>query len=418
MSDMDQGTDPLDVIVFETSSGISLEEQQEILDGINAASNRNRLVSEAVVTEAKKKDYHFPLLINIVALVILGLGSLLLSLLNSQDVQAIRESSSTLGITERKLILEIREETNALIREKENQINDVLLRYRAAEDEYRTLSESVESLTEAQRRRVSALLLIQDEYRGMLSSLESEKALILEESRLREARLRVRAEKSAEELSQEQSRLTAAMEELKTLGAEQELVNRAENQMGGFYKTLDNQIRGGRITEAGETLKAMRDFLNAPAFQGITALEARKQIHLSAIAALERAIPQSGAPGEISGANLEELKSQNAALAQRAANLERDINALNSQGSDQTRIISEYISAIQELEATNEVRQQALNQRDDEIQSLTNEIQSLTMEVAEKDQQVSDLNSSLSSLRTQYEDLRRRMQEALALPED
>ena len=418
MSDMDQGTDPLDVIVFETSSGISLEEQQEILDGINAASNRNRLVPEAVVTEAKKKDYHFPLLINIIAIAILGLGSLLLTFLYSHDVEAIRENSTTLGITERKLILEIREETNALIKDKERQINDVLLRYRAAEEEYRNLSESVESLTDAQQRRVSALLIIQEEYRGMLSSLESEKAWILEEARLREARLRARAEESAKELSQEQLRLTAAMEELKALGAEQDLVSRAENQMGGFYRTLDNQLRGNRIAEAGETLKAMRDFLNAPSFQGIQTLEARKLIHLSAIAALERAIPQSGAPGETQEASLEELKAQNAALAQRAANLERDINALNSQGSDQTRIISEYISAIQELEATNEVRQLTLSQRENEVQSLTYEIQSLTMEVAEKDQQVSALNSNLGTLRAQYEDLRRRMEEALAIPED
>ena len=413
MSDMDQSTDPSGVIIFDTTSGISLEEQQEILDGINTASNRNRLVSEAVVTEAKKKDYHFPLLINIAAIVIFALGSLLLTLFYRHDVEAIRESSSALGITERKLIQEIREETSALIREKERQINDVLLRYRAAEEEYRTLSDSVESLTEAQQRRVNALMIIQDEYRGMLSSLESEKAFILEESRLREARLRASAEESVEGLSRE---LGTAMEELRALGAEQELVARVENQIAGFYRTLDNQLRGGRIAEAGETLKAMRDFLNAPSFQGIPALEARKQAYLLAISAFEKAIPLSGEAAQ--GQNLEELVTQNAALAQRAANLERDLNALNSQGSDQTRIISEYISAIQELEATNEVRQQTLAQRDNEIQSLTNEIQSLTIEVDAKDQQVSALNSNLGTLRAQYEDLRRRMEEALAIPED
>ena len=77
-------------IVFDTTSGISMEEQQEILDGINAMSGGTRLVPEAAVTKAKKKDFIFPLLINIGAVILLGLGGLLLSFFYNQDEQSIR----------------------------------------------------------------------------------------------------------------------------------------------------------------------------------------------------------------------------------------------------------------------------------------------------------------------------------------
>ena len=57
---LEQAAEPSGAVVFDTSSGISLEEQQEILSGINAMSGGSRLVPEAAVTEAKKRGFLFP----------------------------------------------------------------------------------------------------------------------------------------------------------------------------------------------------------------------------------------------------------------------------------------------------------------------------------------------------------------------
>lgn len=107
---MAEMTDSTGTITFDTSSGISLEEQQEILSGINAMAGGSRLVQEAVVTKAKKKGFLFPVLVNSGAIVILALGFILLSRFHGQDEQEIRESSAGMGFTERALIEEIRKE--------------------------------------------------------------------------------------------------------------------------------------------------------------------------------------------------------------------------------------------------------------------------------------------------------------------
>ena len=382
-------------IEFDTSSGISLEEQQGILQSIDAMAVGSRIVPEAETIKASKKDFHFPLLVNIGAVVLLGLGSLLLSLFHDHDELLIRESSSFLGITERRLIQEIRKETAGLLNEKEKQINDILARSTAVDQEYRLLLGSLESLSEAQRERVAFLAAMQEEYRSTLSNLEDEKARILEDSRLREAFLRAQAEARVKDLSSQlehgETSLSAAMEELRKLDVQQQSINRIESQMGGFYRTLDNQIAGGRVSEVPGTLNAMKDFLNTPSFQGIQVLETRRLVHLAAISVMERAVSIDGgtvqseggeAYGEISGEksgeiSLEELKARNAAL-----------------------------SAMEELETSYAEQKQALNQRDSEILVLREEI-------IQKEDQLSSLNSELSSLQTQYYELQRRTEAAL-----
>jgi chromosome segregation ATPase len=397
----------MEPIVFDTTSGISLEEQKEILAGINAISDGRRLAPEAAVTEAKKKGFLFPLWVNIGAFILLILGIAVLSRLHVNDEQQIRGSSAALGFTERRLIQEIRLETDRQIREKENRINDILAKLSAVDTEYRELQVSVENMTDVQKQRSASLLVLQEEYQLILSGLEEEKARILEDSRLQEEALRAQAAKRAGEfasrLEQDQAKPDAALEELKPLDREQKWVKRIEAQMGGFYAAVNNHISGGRTGEASSALKAMREFLAAPAFQGVLALEARKQTHLAAIAAMEEALSLSG---DVQGENLADLKDRNAVLEQRTANLERDIAAFGAQGSDQGRIIAEYAAAIRELETARKEQQQTLSRRDSEIETLRTEI-------GEREQQVSELNGIFAALQAQHDDLQRRMEAAI-----
>ena len=335
-------TEPANQIVFDTSSGISLEEQQEILDGINTMTAGTRLAGETAVTKAKKKGVLFPLLINIGALIILGLGFFLLSFFHNQDEQNMRESSAVLGFTERMLIQEIREETNRLINEKEAQINGILAKLSEADAEYRFLSESMESLTEAQMERAAYLLQVQEEYRLSLSDLRDERARILEDSRQREIALRTQAEETALALTHD---LGTAMEELRRLGSEQERSARVENQMNGFYAAVNEQIRAGRLDEAWDTLNSMREFLASPSFHGISAIQTRRQTHLAAIAIMEEAVTRLKAeapafvpphPSETQGGTQYEAQAEIiAGLTTRLASLEQELAALTAANSEQ-----------------------------------------------------------------------------------
>ena len=411
-------------IVFDTSSGISLEEQKEILDSINAMAQGSHLAGEAPVIKARKNGVLFPIFVNICALAVLGLGFFLLFFLHGRDEQNIETGSAVLGITERKLIQEIRLETGRQLSEKDEEINDILAKLSSADAEYLVLQESVDSLTEEQKERAAYLLSMQDEYHSTLSGLEEEKSRILENSRQRESALRIQAEERAGALSmqieQSQANLDSAMEELKALNSEKERSSLAEGQMSGFYASLGNQLRSGSLDEAQGTLEAAKTFLAAASRRNYFQ-DAGKQAHLAAIAAMESALADarnreygSGETAAVSGtvfnqssaqsaeeaaafddlkAKFDALEAETALLGKKAADQERALTLMSSQGSDQAKMISDYLGEIDALRTANSNQQLTLNRRDSEIAGLR-------AESDENSRQTTILNNSISALRS------------------
>ena len=410
-----------DTIVFDAASGISLEEQQEILDGINAMAGERRLSgggpeSEAIAG-ARKKGFLFPLLVNACALALLGAGFFLLFFIQRQDDGDIRRVSAGLGYTERTLIQEIRRETSRRISEKETEIDGIRSMLSSADAEYRILLGSVETLTEEQKERAAYLLAMQEEYQDTLLVLQNEQARIIEDSRMQEAALRAQAEELVHDLSgqiaQSQAMLGSAMDELKRLGSERERAAMAESQMSGFYKVLGRQIDSGSLDEAAKNLDAMKLFLDT-AFRGSRSMEEQKRNHLAAIAALEAAVseavsarakatsagtapPAQGAGDEAAfkelAARYEALEAAASVLEQRAADQDKALAVLGSQGSDQSKAIAEYVTEIATLRTANSNQQQTLNRRDGEIADLR-------AESFAGAQQLSDLNNSVASLQS------------------
>jgi chromosome segregation ATPase len=377
-------------IVFDTSSGFSVEEQQEILNQINSLTVEKGIVPAPgdLKTEAKKKGVLFPLLVNIAAIILLAGGFLLLLFFHGQDEAGIRQGTSTLGLTERKLIQEIHEETKKRLSEKENEINGILSALSDAARESRELEASVDTLTEEQRLRAEQLKGIQEEYRNTLANLQTERTNILEDARLREADLRAQAEARAVELSSQiersQQNLTAAMEELQALSTEQERANAAEAQLGGLYAAVYKEIAAGQFDNAGSILASMEGFLGSPLVQSIRSLDTKRRTHLEALASLKEALAQAKKQNEAAGVTGDAASSGDAMtlddaaalleqislLEQKAADQQKLIAAFNAQGSEQGQMITDFQNAISELRGANANQQQALNQRDGEIQQL------------------------------------------------
>ena len=420
-----QLTDPSGTIIFDSSSGISLEEQHEILAGINAMTGGSRLVSEAVVTNAKKRGFLFPLFVNVGAVILLVAGFLLLSHFHIQEEQGIRESYATLGFTERALIQEIRQETSRQLRAKENEINNILSMLSAADAEYRLLQDSLEILTETQQQRAAALLRMQDEYRYTLSGLQDERAGIIENARMRETALRAHADERLSELTarieQSEVRLSAAMEELRQLSTDHERAARVESQMNAHYAAANNHINEGRLDEASATLTTMREFLAAPSLQGIRAVEARRQTHLAAIGALEGAVAEArrltAAVALLEGgAPVLAPSTDDGALAQALADmrvLEQQVAAqaqlISASGDEQTRLIEEHVGTItglrsenERLGAANTAQQETLAQRDNEIQTLTTENTGLRTQVQTTAARAEQSEAELEEQRRQH----------------
>ncbi|MDR0312639.1 MAG: hypothetical protein LBI14_03490 [Treponema sp.] len=365
-------------IVFDTESGFSVEEQQGILDKINSLSVEKGIVPQAdfldnqLKKEVKKKDLLFPLLVNIGALLLLVGGFFLLWSFQSRDEQEIRRGSAALSLTEQKLIQEIRQETARQLNEKEREINDIRSLLASAEAEYRQLQLSLENLSDEQKERAVYLLNLQWEYQETLSRLQNDQSRIL----------------------------------LSMLSSEQDRAAALEAQLGGYYAIADQSIRAGEIDETAIILKNMREFLNSPLFLNNRSAESSRQIHLTAVAALEEMVDEvlrlkESPPGEAPQAASEQsltteqdealaalgaryadletrytdLETRNAALEQRAADQERAIAAFSSQGSEQARMIAQFESTINGLRS----------------------------EIIEKDRQIADLNNSAISLGSQLQ---------------
>ena len=363
------GQDQNGTIIFDTTSGISLEEQKLILDEINTmAGIGNRIAPDVPVTEAKKKGFIFPLCVNAGAIILLVLGFLILINLHNQQEQSIRESASPPGITEQLLILEIRLENHRLLSELEAQINEISIRLSEVDSEYRLLLSSVVTLTDADQERAMHLLAMQEDYRLALAELHEERAKLL------------------------------AAEELMAMSSEQDQVNRAEDQMSGFYGILNTQITEGLYEEALNTINAMRDFLASPFLGQLKSFDHRRQAHLSVILGLEETV--GFLLGDLvigTSATADDLLSD---LIARNAALEQDLAAFNAQGSDQNRIISEYRAALSQLE-TETVNQQTL-------------LDSLTAAVDERDQSIALLNNTIAANSEEMDELRRQNTELQA----
>ncbi|MDR2864308.1 MAG: hypothetical protein LBV68_01695 [Spirochaetaceae bacterium] len=109
-------------IEIDTSSGISTEEQREIIANIDAIAGKNRISHAPEKVSAKKRGIRFPLLINIGAFFILIGGILILWTLFKQSDTVIRMKSGGFDSAEGRLIEEVRNEFDAA-REEINKLN-------------------------------------------------------------------------------------------------------------------------------------------------------------------------------------------------------------------------------------------------------------------------------------------------------
>jgi len=103
-------------VVFDSSSGIPIEEQKEILTKINGiAEKRRRHLSqsadEGADLKAKNNSVLFPVLVNAAALLILCAGAWFIFYFNGKKDVQVRQGTGVYDLTEKALIEEIRKDS-------------------------------------------------------------------------------------------------------------------------------------------------------------------------------------------------------------------------------------------------------------------------------------------------------------------
>jgi len=407
-----------DGIVLDAGSGISVEEQQVILSEINGIAEKNRRslsqggearAGKKQRFKAKKNGGLFPIMVNVVALVLLGAGFFLLSSFQEKTEVQVREGANVYTSAERALIDEIRKETEMKIAAKETEIARIVSRLGGIDAELKALYSSREELTAEQRDAERDLLALQDEYRAGLAALQDERAQILEESRAREAALRAQFEAGARELvaasQQNSAELNAARSELERLANEQEKAAAIEAHLSGGLASASELIRRSQFSEAAESLKNLRLFLNTPAFQAIRPIQAKKEFYTQAINSMETLIEdarryQAGTPpvGPDAEKILADLQIKNTQLEETIAGMNKTIAAFSSDSSGQARRLRELEASVSALRTEKSALETSAAEKDRTIRSLESDKTTLNQTVSARDNTIRSLESDKTTL--------------------
>ncbi|MDR0322647.1 MAG: hypothetical protein LBI28_14225 [Treponema sp.] len=402
-------------IIFDEKSGISVEEQKEILDKINGISEKNRsLLSQSgpqksekngkINVNAKKSGTVFSLAVNIAALVVLIGGGLFLILFNNKIEVDVRTGTAVYNITERTLIEEIRKDTAGRIAEKEMEMSSISSRLSEVDDQLAQLYSSNQTLTAEQLATQARLVAMQTSFRDELAVLQDERAQILESSRSREARLRAQLDERAREFAAAQQiasgELDSAMNELNRLTSEQERAAAVDAQVSGGLAAISSYIQTKQYEQAMQVIGNLRHFCNNNSLASLRAFQARRDFYNQTLDFMEAMVTDarknSGSGG---GEEQFELAARNVQLQEQISEMQKTIDAASSGSSGLT-------NRITELTATNTTLQQSVTEKESEITSLQTENTSLSSTV-------STLRSANTALETDITNLRNSIRELL-----
>ena len=371
--------------IFDTKSGISIEEQQEILTQINsiAEKNKQRLSQGAAQLEkpshikggsaaktAKKRSI-FPVAANAAAVIVLVAGSLLLVSFNSKaDIQA-RTGNSVYNLTEKALIEEIRRETAEKIAAKDVEITSISSRLGEVDAQLLVLLSGNQELTSEQLALRETLLLLQSSYRSDLASLQEERSLILEDARSREDQLKSVLDERTRQLASVQNYpgdSTQAASELERLTNERE-----------------------RTASIDAFLQAVIEYYSSDnaGFQGAGNYQNAGVIQTA------DAVTGNGASGRE-----EELLLKNAQFEDTIAQMQKTIDSFSLGGSAQERRITELNDTVSALRSQNASLTQETAARDRTISSLQSENENLTTANAGLTSTNANISSQLTNVRT------------------
>ncbi|MDR1836142.1 MAG: hypothetical protein LBQ89_00620 [Treponema sp.] len=380
-------------IVFDDKSGISIEEQKEILAGINGITEKNRrslsdgfrpdgLRGKKQVINAKKRGAFFPLVVNITALIVLFGGAVFLIPFYERVDAQVRTGSAVYNLTEKALIEDIRKDTAEQIAAKDIEIASIASRL----EEVDALLSQVYSGQDLTPEQLDTLLLMQTSYREELAVLQDERSVILESSRVREAALRVQLEERAREsfaYTVNSGGIDSAAAELERLTSEQEKIAAIDAYLAGGLVSAGALVQSRLYDQAAEVIADLRDFCNNNSLASARSFQTRREFYNQSINSMETIIDEMR---KFTALNSEgwEMYEKNVQMEGIIAEMQKTIDAFSSGNSGQVRRISELEESVSSLRTS--------------VSSLRASVSSLETSVSEKDRTISSLETERAGL--------------------
>ena len=404
-------------IVIDPKSGISEEEQREILAKINNIAEKNRLSLAAggqgegkdkkPLFKAMKSGGVFPIIVNIIAFAALAGGLIILSSVQGKTDAQARTGTKVYNNVERALIEEIRKETISLLKAKEREITLIITKLEGIDAEMSGLQPDSREFTAEEKAARKRLKALQEEYLSTLAVLQDERSQILENAREREAFIQAQFASRTSELAIDYSQQNAADGELGRLNMEQSQAAAVEAQISAFFANLNKQITDNKFDEAGSTIRAMRNFINTPAFQALRSIQARKGLYIQAINSFETMIGenrkyQTALDSNNPGANpLSDFQVRIAQLEQNLAERDKTIEAFSSEGSGASRRLNEIQKANSALQTDNRQLEKTNSALQTRNSQLTADLDRQNQSATALQQSVNTLQQSVNTLQTE-----------------
>jgi chromosome segregation ATPase len=407
-------------IVLDETSGISLEEQKEILSKINGIAEKNRrLLSQTgtqiekdkkgrMIIKAKNSGAGFPLAVNIAAIILLVVGVFLLFFFFGKKDSQVRIGKAVYNITERTLIQEIRKDTSEKIAEKEMEITTITTRLDEVDDELEKLYSSNKALTAEQIAAQERLLTLQNSFREELSVLQDERSQILEASRSREARLRSQLDERTREFTAAQQKVSGELDyansELDRLTTEQERIAAIDAQISGGLASVKDNIKNEQYDQASRIVENLRHFCNTNSLASSRVFQSRRDFYNQSIDFVEAMIIDARKnSGSSLGAEQFDLMAKNVQQQEKINDMQKTINTLTSGGSGLSARVGELETNITE--------------KDTKISALETEKTSSTAEITRLRTVNTAQEQEMTRLRRQVDIAQKALQDLQALQE-
>jgi len=344
-------------IVFDSKSGISEEEQREILAKINGIAEKNRLsISEGAEGKnknqrfkAKKSGGGFPVIVNIIAFAALAGGMVLLSSMQGKTDAQIRTGTKVYNSVERALIEKIRRETQ---------------------------SEAAGELERLNQEQYQAAA-IEDQIGAFFANLNRQ----ITDNNLDEANSTIKSMRIFIN--------TPAFQSLRSIQARKGLYVHAVN-------SLETMV---------ETTKKYQATLNSdnPNQNPFSNLEVRIAQLEKDLAEKDKTIDALSSQGSGASRRLNELEKANSALQTEKRQLERTNNTLQTRNSQLTTDLERQTRSTASLQQSVNTLQQSVNGLQQSERDLQTENARLTQTVTARDNTISGNENTIRDLRRQNE---------------
>jgi hypothetical protein len=338
------GTD----IVFDEDSGISKEDQKDILQEIEKAASEHQLAAgpQAFELHAQHKGVMMPLLVNLLAVALLAVGGLVLYYFFQRGESTLKEEALSITTAEGKLIEQLKKEAEEKLLEKNREISQIQGQLSEIDQQRRDLAanmdakvaareqelrQGMEAALEQEReklrrqgvseeditRRIAALesqksseyqaqlnafkrqaeeerlatennlKTMQQEFQASLSKANEERQKVLEDSRQREAELTSQLQARTQALEAESRQ---ARQDLARLSEQREKEQLAATQLIGFYSRVKGDLQAGSLNQALASLDGIQQYLNDPAIAALPNIQQRREVEFFVVDSLSSLI--------------------------------------------------------------------------------------------------------------------------------